>query len=51
MEREYQQSLVVWLSGRGLFVDFDGVYYTVEDSTLTVLALWNPVPELEIDLE
>ena len=51
MEQQYQQSLVVWLSRRGLLCDFDGIYYTVEDSTVTVLSLWNPVPELSLDFE
>lgn len=51
VEHLYQDSLVTWLSCQGLLRDFDGIYYTVEDRAVTVLSLWNPVPELSIQFE
>jgi hypothetical protein len=51
VEIMYQQRLESWLREHDIAYAHDGVYYTVEDSSWTVLALWDPEPALELVLE
>lgn len=47
----YIQRFESWLHDHRIAYAHDGVHYTVADSAWTVLALWDPLPELELTVE
>jgi hypothetical protein len=48
VENLYRQRLAGWLDEHGYACILDSDQFTVDDSAWTVLALWQPVPELEL---
>ena len=51
VENLYRQRLAGWLAEHGYACSLDSDLFTVDDSAWTVLALWQPVPELLLVVE
>lgn len=51
VENLYRQRLADWLAAHELDYTQDADSFTVEDRAWTVLALWRPVPELDLVVE
>ena len=51
VELMYIQRLESWLVDHNYAYTYDGLYFTVDDVTWTVLALWDPEPCLCLTLE
>jgi len=51
VELMYISQLESWLSEHNHAFTFDGLYFTVDDVTWTVLSLWDPLPCLLLTKE